>query len=90
MADKLVRAIDRIVKGFTDTNGNTSKGLFDNRNDAINGRIKLIDKQIADRQFRLDRFQAQLEARFAALEGVMAQLQSQQQYLNSVTKQQSQ
>jgi flagellar hook-associated protein 2 len=85
LADKLMRAIDKIVQPYTDTAGNSTKGLFDSRTDEINGRIKLLDKQIDDREFRLTRFQAQLEARFAALESVMAQLQSQQQYLTSIT-----
>ncbi|MBK8180368.1 MAG: flagellar filament capping protein FliD [Planctomycetes bacterium] len=85
LADKLVRAIDRVVKGYTDTAGNTSKGLFDARADAINARIKLYDKQIEDREFRLERFQASMEARFAALERTMAALQSQQQYLTNVS-----
>jgi flagellar capping protein FliD len=83
LADKLVRAIDRMVNGYTDVSGTTSKGLFDVREDTINARVKLIDRQIADREFRLDRYQAQLEARFAALESTMAQLQSQQQYLGA-------
>ena len=84
LADKLMRAIDRVVKGYTDASGATSKGLFDVREDTINARIKLYDRQVADREYRLDRFQAQLEARFASLESVMAQLQSQQQYLTSL------
>ncbi len=84
LADKLVRAIDKAVKGFTDTNNNTSKGLFDSRTDDINSRIKTFQTQIDARQFRLEQFQANLEARFAALETTMARLQSQQQYLTSV------
>ena len=52
--------------------------------DTINAKIKLFDKQIADREFRLDRFQTQLEARFAALENTMARLQAQQQFLSSI------
>ncbi len=85
LADKLMRSIDRVVRGYTDATGATSKGMFEARTDAINGRIKLYDRQIEDRQFRLDRFQAQLEARFAALESTMARLQSQQQYLTAVS-----
>jgi flagellar hook-associated protein 2 len=83
LADKLVRAIDKMVKGYTDASGATSKGLFDVRKDTINSRVKLFDRQIADREFRLDRYQSQLEARFAALESTMARLQSQQQALSS-------
>jgi flagellar capping protein FliD len=84
LADKLVRAIDRVVKGYTDASGATSKGLFDVREDTINARVKLYDRQIADREYRLDRYQSQLEARFAALESTMARLQTQQQYLGSL------
>lgn len=87
LMDKLVRAIDRIVKPYVDTAGNSTKGLFDARADAINARIKLYDKQIDDREFRLERYQQGLEVRFAALESTMAQLQSQQQYLNGVAAQ---
>lgn len=85
LADRLMRAIDRVVRGYTDASGNTSKGLFEARNDAINSRIKLYDRQIDDRQFRLDAYQANLEARFAALEATMARLQTQQQYLTNVS-----
>ncbi|MEO6708450.1 MAG: flagellar filament capping protein FliD [Planctomycetota bacterium] len=85
IADKLMRALDQALKGYTDTNGDTSKGLFEARTDAINSRMKLFDRQIEDRQFRLERFQAQLEKRFATLESVMAQLQAQQSYLTNVT-----
>jgi flagellar hook-associated protein 2 len=81
LLDDLFREFDRITKSYGDGAGNSYDGLFDVRTKAINARIKSIDKQIADREFRLDKYQANLEARFANLEKVMAQLQAQGAYL---------
>lgn len=85
LADKLMRALDRITKGFDTGSGSVSKGLFDARADSINSRVRLYDRQIDDREARLDKYQSALEARFAVLESTMSRLQSQQQYLNAVS-----
>lgn len=81
LADDLMRAIDTLVERYDDGQGNTYKGLFDARSEAVNAKIKSIDKQIEQQEFRLERVEAQLVARFTALEKLMAQLNAQGAYL---------
>jgi flagellar capping protein FliD len=52
----------------------------------LQSRIKSFDRQIEDRERRLDNYERLLVARFSALESTMAQLQAQQQYLISTTQ----
>ena len=68
LADDLMRAIDALVDRYDDGQGNVYKGLFDARNESINAKIKLFDRQIDQREFRLERYEEQLVARFTALE----------------------
>ena len=81
LADDLMRAIDALVDRFDDGQGNVYKGLFDARDESINAKIKLFDKQIEQREFRLERYEEHLVARFTALETLMAQLNAQGAYL---------
>lgn len=81
LADDLMRAIDAMVKPYNDGNGNSYKGLFDARKQSINANIKLFDKQIEEREFRLEKYEEQLVAKFAALESTMARLNAQMAYL---------
>ena len=74
LADDLMRAIDAIVKPYNDGQGHSYKGLFDARKQSINANIKLFDKQIEEREFRLEKYEEQLVAKFAALESTMARL----------------
>jgi flagellar hook-associated protein 2 len=83
LADDLMRAIDAIVKPYNDGNGNSYKGLFDARKQSINANIKLFEKQIEEREFRLEKYEAQLVAKFAALESTMARLNAQMSYLQT-------
>ncbi|HVS18013.1 MAG TPA: flagellar filament capping protein FliD, partial [Planctomycetota bacterium] len=81
LADDLMRAIDAMVKPYNDGQGNSYKGLFDARKQSIDSAIKLFDKQIEEREFRLEKYEAQLVAKFAALESTMARLNAQMAYL---------
>lgn len=83
LADDLMRAIDAIVKPYNDGNGNSYDGIFDARKQSINANIKLFDKQIEEREFRLEKYEEQLVAKFAALESTMARLNAQLAYLQS-------
>lgn len=83
LADDLMRAIDAMVKPYNDGAGNSYKGLFDARQESINASIKLFDKQIEEREYRLEKYEEQLVAKFAALESTMAKLNAQLAYLQS-------
>ncbi len=83
LADDLMRAIDAMVKPYNDGQGHSYKGLFDARKQSINANIKLFDKQIEEREFRLEKYEEQLVAKFAALESTMARLNAQMAYLQS-------
>jgi flagellar hook-associated protein 2 len=91
LAQTLVDEIERIADGYTDPQSGTFyKGIFENRKEALTSSIDRIDDEIARREERLDVYEQQLIARFAALEEVMAQLNAQQAYLaNSLTSLQS-
>jgi flagellar hook-associated protein 2 len=83
LGDDLARAIDQIVKSYGNASGQFSKGLFDAKADALKASIKTINDRIDQREARLVRYEEQLTARFAALESLMAQLQSQSSFLNA-------
>lgn len=85
LMDDLVREIDRVVKSYQSSSGSFSKGIFDARTDSLNSNIKSYNDQIEAKERRLEVYEQQLVARFAALEKVMAQLQSQQSYLGSIS-----
>jgi flagellar hook-associated protein 2 len=80
LGDDLARAIDRIVDGYGDGSGNFYKGVFDARIESLNARIDTLNDRIEQREMRLERYEEQLVRRFAALESLMAQLQSQSAY----------
>jgi flagellar hook-associated protein 2 len=85
LMDDLVREIDRVVKSYQSTTGSFSKGIFDARTDTINANLKRYNDQIEAKERRLDVYEQQLSARFAALESLMAQLQSQRFSLTGTT-----
>jgi flagellar hook-associated protein 2 len=88
LADDLINELDRITKGYTDPlSQQFFEGIFDSRKNALTDAIKRIDDDIADKEYRLERAEEQLVARFTALETLMAQLNSQQAYLSSALQQ---
>lgn len=83
LAQELADAIGRLTDGYTDPVGGAFyKGIFANRKDALTSTIDRIDDDIERRESRLETYEAQLVARFTALETVMAQLNAQQAYLS--------
>lgn len=83
LGDDLVRELDKVVKGYGDAAGTFYKGLFDARTETLNASIKTINDRIEQREQRLESLEEQLTRRFAALEKLMAQLQSQSSFLNA-------
>jgi len=90
LAALLASELDRLTDGYTDPGGTFYKGIFDNREDALNAAIRRIDDSIAAKEDRLARYEERLVARFSALEDVMAQLNAQQTYLSQTLLQQNQ
>jgi len=82
LADKLYRAIDRMFGSYTNANG-TFEALFDARTTSINSKIDSLSDQIDAKQVYLDAFEQNLIDRFAALESLMGQLNSQGDALTS-------
>jgi len=58
-------------------------GIVKTRKDSIQSRITSLDDQIARAQQRIDQFEKNLTDRFASLEGLVSQLQTQGQSLSS-------
>jgi flagellar hook-associated protein 2 len=83
LAATLDREIDRLFKTFTNSSGNVFKGIFDSRNEAINRKIKDIDKSIESKQYYIEQFQQNLIAKFAKLEDVLGGLNAQGAALQS-------
>jgi flagellar hook-associated protein 2 len=78
------REIDRIVDSTVSTGGDTLKGLFGRRKDTFNANISRADDQIEALEGRLERFEADLIQRYAALEETMASLNAQQSYVAGI------
>ena len=61
-----------IIDDFTDV-----AGIIKARTDSFDNQIRRTDRQIEDKEARLERFEQSQRARFAALESLLAQLQAQ-------------
>jgi len=85
LADDLMRELDRLTKGFVDTNGGSLKGIFDTRTEALQAMISRFNDDIDTKEYHVQRFEENLVARFSALESLMASLNAQGAYLTSAT-----
>jgi flagellar hook-associated protein 2 len=74
LADKLDRAIERMFGTSAGPSGTVLKGLFDAKNQTLNDAIKRLGDQIEDKQYYLEKYEAQLVMKFAKLEDVMGGL----------------
>lgn len=63
---------------------NRTDGLFRISNDALNSKIKTTDKTIERYERGIESYRLQLEARFIAMERMVAQLQAQGSYLSGL------
>lgn len=77
LADKLSRAVDQMIDTYTGPGGKTFKGIFDARSQSYNESISKIFKDIDAKQVQVDKFQEMLVLRFANLEKLMGNLNSQ-------------
>jgi len=82
LADTLARSLDRLISPVSDPNGPTLKGLFQSKTDALNEQIQDFDDTIENKERQLEIVEQQLVNRFAALEELMGQLNSQQAFLS--------
>ncbi|MCY3000707.1 MAG: flagellar filament capping protein FliD [Planctomycetota bacterium] len=83
LGDDIARELDKIVKSYGNSTGQFFKGIFDSRIETLSGNNKQIDERISQREDRVTRMTEQLKARYAALESMMAKLQSQSTFMNS-------
>ena len=77
----IMELIDRKIEAYTDGVDGTIK----NREEAINLRIRDLDRQIERKERSLDKTEARYNAQFTRLEMLLAQLQSQSSYLTSMS-----
>ncbi|HKX46638.1 MAG TPA: flagellar filament capping protein FliD [Planctomycetota bacterium] len=78
---RLVQGLAKLLDDQTDVNGNTLKGLLDNKQATAQKNVDRIDDQIEQLELRLEKFEAGLVAQFTALETLLAGLQTQEQSL---------
>jgi len=84
VAAKLSDAIASLVDRGVDANGDPLVSLFGAKNDALKSTISELDKRIAEEEYRLDKYEETMRIRFANLENVMAQLNSQSSALGAL------
>jgi len=77
LAATLVRAIDGLVDPGVGAGGVALPSVFGAKEQSFRDQIRTLDQRIADEDFRLERFEEQLRARFANLEDLMGNLNSQ-------------
>ncbi len=77
VAAKLESAIADLVDRGVGPNGEGLKSLFGAKDDSLTRMISELDARIAEEETRLDKFEETMRLRFANLENVMAQLNSQ-------------
>lgn len=83
LGDDIARELDKLVKSYGNLQGQFFKGIFDSRIETLTGNNKQIDERISQREDRVSKLTDQLKARYAALESMMAKLQSQSSFMNS-------
>ncbi|MHC4515687.1 MAG: flagellar filament capping protein FliD [Planctomycetota bacterium] len=71
--DGIAEQLYTIIDSFTDT----ADGIIKARTDSFNDEIRRTDRQIGEKEARLEQFEDRQRERFAALESLMSQLQSQ-------------
>ncbi len=76
LASSLTRAIDQMIKLTSSSGGIAIKGLFDARNETINNQIKDLNSQVLAKQVYVDKFEQDLQSKFANLEATIGKLNS--------------
>jgi len=76
LTSKLIAEIDRLIKNQAGENNSSIKSIFSSRTDAINSQIKRFDTQIESRERYVDRVEANLVSKYANLESLISQINS--------------
>lgn len=84
LAARLDDAIGSLVDRGIGPNGEGLKSVFGAKNESLTNMITELDKRIAEEETRLDKYEETMRARFANLENVMAQLNSQSSALGAL------
>ena len=74
---KLISEIDRLIKNGVGENNTSIKSAFNSRTDALNSELKRFDTQIESRERYVERVEASLVTRYANLESLISQINSQ-------------
>lgn len=77
LAARLESTIASLVDRGVGPNGEALKSLFGAKNESLSATISELDKRISEEEYRLDKYEEALRIRFANLENLMAQLNSQ-------------
>jgi len=80
----LAKGLERLLDVQDVGNGVTAKGLIASRRASFQADIDGLDDQIERLELRMEGFEANLVARFSALEQLMGNLNSQQSFLSSL------
>lgn len=84
LAAKLTDAVDSLIDRGTGPNGEVLKSLFGAKNESLQSMITELDKRIAEEETRLDKYEETMRLKFANLENLMAQLNSQSSALGAL------
>jgi len=84
VAAKLEAAIAALVDRGVGPNGEGLKSLFGAKDESLTRMISELDDRIAEEESRLDKYEETMRLRFANLENVMAQLNSQSSALGAL------
>jgi len=87
LAATLVRAIDGLVDPGVGAGGIALPSIFGAKEKSFRDQIRTLDQRIADEAYRLEQFEEQLRARFANLENLMGNLNSQLAALTALAEQ---
>lgn len=84
IAAKLSEAIASMVDRGVGPNGEGLKSLFGAKGESLQSQISELDKRITEEDYRLDKYEEAMRLRFANLENLMAQLNSQSSALGAL------
>ncbi|RLA16429.1 MAG: hypothetical protein DRQ56_10600, partial [Gammaproteobacteria bacterium] len=73
---RLVSEIDRLIKNQSGADNTSVKSIFNSRTEAINSQMKRFDTQIESRERYVDRVEANLITKYANLESLISQINS--------------
>jgi flagellar hook-associated protein 2 len=87
LAQTLVTSLEQLTQPGADASGGALASVFGAKESSLQDQITQLDHRISDEEFRLNKFQEELQQRFSNLEIVMGQLNSQTAALQAMTAQ---